>query len=104
MSFKLSGLFPSNPVTTRGASTKISSFKDKVVYANGKTVIVSLTGSCSLFHPNALMHCVDKRFKCTSKKCPYLNRLLSSFHDKLLGIVYLNRFDNRNRQLAQQLI
>lgn len=40
MSYKASGLFPSNPVTTRGASTKISSYKDKVVYTNGKTVIV----------------------------------------------------------------
>lgn len=40
MSSKLSGVFPSNPVTTRGASTKISSFKDKVVYTSGKTVII----------------------------------------------------------------
>lgn len=42
MSYKASGLFPSNPVTTRGSSTKISSYNDKVIYTNGKTVIVSV--------------------------------------------------------------
>ncbi|KAF9443022.1 WD40 repeat-like protein [Macrolepiota fuliginosa MF-IS2] len=40
MSYKPSGLFPSNPVTARGAATRISSWKDKVVYTNGKTVII----------------------------------------------------------------
>ncbi|EKM77398.1 hypothetical protein AGABI1DRAFT_62030 [Agaricus bisporus var. burnettii JB137-S8] len=40
MSYKASGLFPSNPVTTRGSSTKISSYNDKVIYTNGKTVII----------------------------------------------------------------
>ncbi|KAL9710209.1 WD40 repeat-like protein [Leucoagaricus gongylophorus] len=40
MSFKASGVFPSNPVTMRGTSTKISSYRDKVVYTNGKTVVM----------------------------------------------------------------
>jgi len=40
MSFKKTGIFPPNPVTTRGTPTKLSSTKDKVVYASGKTVIV----------------------------------------------------------------
>ncbi|KAF6764248.1 WD-repeat-containing protein [Ephemerocybe angulata] len=40
MSYKKSFLFPANPTTARGSSTKLSSNKDKVVYASGKTVIV----------------------------------------------------------------
>ncbi|KIY61197.1 WD40 repeat-like protein [Cylindrobasidium torrendii FP15055 ss-10] len=40
MSFKQTYLFPANPATTRGVATKISSSKDKVVYANGKAIII----------------------------------------------------------------
>ncbi|KAF9077415.1 WD40-repeat-containing domain protein [Rhodocollybia butyracea] len=40
MSFKPFSLFPSNPVTERGVSTKLSATKDKVVYANGKIVVI----------------------------------------------------------------
>lgn len=40
MSFKKVDLFPCNPATTRGESTRISSSKDKIVYTNGRTVIV----------------------------------------------------------------
>ncbi|KAI0763094.1 WD40 repeat-like protein [Trametes elegans] len=40
MSFKLGALYPSNPATTRGEPTKLSSSKDKVVYTNGRTVII----------------------------------------------------------------
>ncbi|KIK68693.1 hypothetical protein GYMLUDRAFT_36180 [Collybiopsis luxurians FD-317 M1] len=40
MSFKQSALFPSNPVTERGVATKLSASKDKVVYGNGKTVVI----------------------------------------------------------------
>ncbi|KAF5379228.1 hypothetical protein D9615_005866 [Tricholomella constricta] len=40
MSFKRTGVFPANPTTTRGVSTKLSAAKDKVIYTNGKTVIV----------------------------------------------------------------
>ncbi|KAK0435218.1 WD40-repeat-containing domain protein [Armillaria borealis] len=39
MSFKNLALYPANPTTTRGVSTKLSSSKGKVVYANGKAVI-----------------------------------------------------------------
>ncbi|RDX44431.1 WD40 repeat-like protein [Lentinus brumalis] len=40
MSFKKGVLYPCNPATTRGEPTKISSSKDKVVYTNGRSVIV----------------------------------------------------------------
>ncbi|EKM58056.1 uncharacterized protein PHACADRAFT_252038 [Phanerochaete carnosa HHB-10118-sp] len=40
MSSKQAGLFPCNPATTRGESTRISSDKDKIVYTNGRTVII----------------------------------------------------------------
>ncbi|KAF8182076.1 WD40-repeat-containing domain protein [Pholiota molesta] len=40
MSYKKAGLYPPNPVTTRGASTKLSSGKDKVVYTSGRTVLI----------------------------------------------------------------
>ena len=33
--------YPCNPVTERGVSTKLSVSKDKLVYSNGRTVIVS---------------------------------------------------------------
>ncbi|KAH9941649.1 WD40 repeat-like protein [Epithele typhae] len=40
MSFKKGLLYPCAPVTTRGEPTKLSSSKDKIVYTNGRTVIV----------------------------------------------------------------
>ncbi|RDB29946.1 putative WD repeat-containing protein C9G1.05 [Hypsizygus marmoreus] len=40
MSSKRTGIFPANPVTARGVSTKLSAVKDKVIYTNGKTVII----------------------------------------------------------------
>ncbi|KAI0716528.1 WD40 repeat-like protein [Earliella scabrosa] len=40
MSFKKGVLYPCNPATTRGEPTKISSSKDKVVYTNGRSVIL----------------------------------------------------------------
>lgn len=42
MSFKKGELYPCNPATARGESTKLSSSGDKVVYTNGRTVVVSL--------------------------------------------------------------
>ena len=43
MSFKKGLLHPCAPVTARGESTKLSSSKDKIVYTNGRSVIVSST-------------------------------------------------------------
>ncbi|RPD75554.1 WD40 repeat-like protein [Lentinus tigrinus ALCF2SS1-7] len=40
MSFKKGVLYPCNPATTRGEPTKISSSKDKLVYTNGRSVII----------------------------------------------------------------
>lgn len=41
MSFKKGELYPCNPATARGESTKLSSSGDKIVYTNGRTVVVS---------------------------------------------------------------
>ena len=58
MSFKKGSLYPANPATARGAATKLSSSKDKIVYTNGRSVIVSITA-----HPKSyLIH----------EKCPLL--------------------------------
>ncbi|KAI0805965.1 WD40 repeat-like protein [Irpex lacteus] len=40
MSYKGVSLYPCNPATTRGESTKLSAFKDKIAYTNGRTVII----------------------------------------------------------------
>ncbi|KAJ3475494.1 hypothetical protein NLI96_g11802 [Meripilus lineatus] len=40
MSFKRTALYPVNPITARGEGTKLSSSKDKIAYANGRTVII----------------------------------------------------------------
>ncbi|KAJ7461763.1 WD40 repeat-like protein [Mycena galericulata] len=40
MSFKQTSLFPPTPATARGASTKLGAHKDKIVYTNGKAVII----------------------------------------------------------------
>ncbi|KZV85264.1 WD40 repeat-like protein [Exidia glandulosa HHB12029] len=40
MSFKRTATYPCAPQTTRGESTKISSHGDKIVYTNGKTVVI----------------------------------------------------------------
>ena len=47
MSFKKTALFPPNPITTRGVSTKLSASKNKIVYTNGKAVIVRIHGIVS---------------------------------------------------------
>ena len=41
MSFKKADLYPCHPATARGEAARLSSSKDKVVYTNGRTVIVS---------------------------------------------------------------
>lgn len=43
MSSKLVGLLPASPTTTRGTATKLSTSKGKIVYANGKAIIVRLS-------------------------------------------------------------
>ncbi|KAJ7717627.1 WD40 repeat-like protein [Mycena maculata] len=40
MSFKQTSLFPPTPATARGVSTKLGAHKDKIVYTNGKAVII----------------------------------------------------------------
>ncbi|KAI6029667.1 WD40-repeat-containing domain protein [Pisolithus microcarpus] len=40
MSFTRTALYPCNPVTTRGVSTKLSSHQDKIIYANGRTIVI----------------------------------------------------------------
>ncbi|KAI0078358.1 WD40 repeat-like protein [Panus rudis PR-1116 ss-1] len=40
MSFKPGVVYPVNPATTRGSSTKLSASKDKIAYTNGRTVII----------------------------------------------------------------
>ncbi|KAJ7031946.1 WD40-repeat-containing domain protein [Mycena alexandri] len=40
MSFKPTALFPPTPTTARGTSTKLGAHKDKIVYTNGKAVII----------------------------------------------------------------
>ncbi|KAG8743601.1 WD40 repeat-like protein [Ceratobasidium sp. 414] len=40
MSFKPDKTYPCNPLTTRGSSTKLSSSGDKIVYTNGRTVVI----------------------------------------------------------------
>lgn len=44
MSFKKQDLYPCNPATARGEATKLASSGDKVVYTNGRTVVVSNVG------------------------------------------------------------
>ncbi|KAI0251084.1 WD40 repeat-like protein [Lactifluus subvellereus] len=40
MSFTRVALYPANPTTTRGASTRLSASKGRIVYTNGKTVFI----------------------------------------------------------------
>lgn len=42
MSFKKGDLYPCNPATVRGESIKLSASGEKIVYTNGRTVVVSL--------------------------------------------------------------
>jgi hypothetical protein len=42
MSFKKAIVFPANPNSVRGESTKLSASKSKIAYASGKVVIVRL--------------------------------------------------------------
>lgn len=52
MSFKKAEIFPANPITARGVSTKLSSSKDRVIYTNGKSVIVRTTRQMpNISHP-----------------------------------------------------
>lgn len=55
MSFKKLEIYPPNPSTTRGTPTKLSSSKDKVIYASGRTVIVRSFRSPAW--SRELMHC-----------------------------------------------
>jgi hypothetical protein len=50
MSFKQSILYPPQPNTSRGEYTKLSASNNKISYANGKSVIVSLAPiqSCTM--------------------------------------------------------
>lgn len=41
MSFTKVALYSANPTTIRGAYTRLSASKEKIVYTNGKTVFVS---------------------------------------------------------------
>ena len=41
MSSKKIAGYAASPTTTRGVSTKLSASQDKIVYANGRSVIVS---------------------------------------------------------------
>jgi hypothetical protein len=43
MSFTKSILYPANPNTTRGEYTKLSASKSRIVYANGKSIIVGVS-------------------------------------------------------------
>lgn len=40
MSFKRGIIYPANPIATRGSATKLSSSGSKLVYANGRTIII----------------------------------------------------------------
>ncbi|KAJ3736838.1 WD40-repeat-containing domain protein [Lentinula guzmanii] len=40
MSSKQAAIFPSNPVTERGVALKLSASKDRILYANGKTIVI----------------------------------------------------------------
>ncbi|KAF8609737.1 WD40 repeat-like protein [Ceratobasidium sp. AG-I] len=40
MSFKPEKTYPCNPLTVRGSATKLSSSNDKIVYTNGRTVVI----------------------------------------------------------------
>ncbi|KAF8221062.1 WD40 repeat-like protein [Tricholoma matsutake] len=40
MSYTKTGIFPPNPNSARGTYTKLSASKDKVIYANGRTIIL----------------------------------------------------------------
>ena len=44
MSFKKAATYAATPATARGVSTKLSASKDKVIYTNGKTVVVHKCG------------------------------------------------------------
>ena len=41
MSFTKVALYSANPTTVRGAYTRLSASKEKIIYTNGKTVFVS---------------------------------------------------------------
>ncbi|KAJ7468007.1 WD40-repeat-containing domain protein [Mycena latifolia] len=51
MSFKQTSLFPPTPSSARGVSTKLSAHKDKIIYTNGKAVIVKPLAGYSVHGP-----------------------------------------------------
>ncbi|KIY47510.1 WD40 repeat-like protein [Fistulina hepatica ATCC 64428] len=73
MSFTKEGLFPPNPATVRGVSTKLASSKGKIVYANGKTVIVRIAINALLstaytghVHPTTVARISPSGYYCAS--------------------------------------
>lgn len=55
MSYSKGTLYPPNPVTTRGAATKLSAGKDKVVYTSGRTVLVRRLSIFSSIDTSAIL-------------------------------------------------
>ena len=53
MSYKSIDVYPCNPATTRGQSTKLSAYKDKIAYTNGRTVIVRYISVYAVAVPDA---------------------------------------------------
>ncbi|KZT03823.1 WD40 repeat-like protein [Laetiporus sulphureus 93-53] len=53
MSYKKADLYPCNPATARGESTKLSSSGDKIVYTNGRTVVIRDLKNPALVTTNA---------------------------------------------------
>ncbi|KAJ7666038.1 WD40 repeat-like protein [Mycena polygramma] len=73
MSFKQTSLFPPTPATARGSSTKLSANKDKIVYTNGKSVIIRDLNNPSLatayaghVHPTSVARISPSGYYCAS--------------------------------------
>ncbi|KAI0356078.1 WD40 repeat-like protein [Trametes cingulata] len=73
MSFTKGVLYPCNPATTRGEPTKLSSSKDKVVYTNGRSVIVKLVQDAAVatayaghVHPATVARIAPSGYYCAS--------------------------------------
>ena len=66
MSSKRIREYPPNPNTTRGTSTKLGSSGDKIIYANGKSIVVRGTSSVFLFTVLKTDFCLilDQRLVC----------------------------------------
>lgn len=61
MSFKVEELYPCVPTTTRGESTKLSAHKDKLVYTNGRMVVVSILSDLRSIACLILLRRIDPR-------------------------------------------